>query len=484
MALLPHGSNYKLIPTSIFGLLNICHFAYTWIHQSSTTYPFPQILSRIPELCIIIIVVVVILLHIVTGLVTRTDIDMRRILPVNISLNEDFAIALFKLGTACLEKTSNLGLMNEMEPFIIQEGRLGSAAAASSSTRPPIVPSLTSGFGIPEVSTPDNSSSRRGIRLLGHQRGVLSVWIQFFKMISIFIIKKIRSLLPGYRLTSIPIRNNTMLDVNVDISSNNDSTAPMSEKHIISDEELYTLFKAGKLDDNLSNSDMDESNWEPDEETDTESDIFSEDLSDKLSDVSSSVYYDPSSTEFESVPSSMSRRFSDTHSADTGNRTFKREGKYGLSSFSSRIHGNLRSYSREDTVESDVDVDSLYQEVFNLNRDNREHDSPLQPISMEIHFPEINRVMTRSMRRSLLSEYSSHGIDMNGGHGGNEVLSLSELAVLRRRQRGDSLNENNSQILNQFTSNESTTRLLAKKLCVVCQSQERNIALRPCGYVC
>ncbi|ORX88742.1 hypothetical protein K493DRAFT_319251 [Basidiobolus meristosporus CBS 931.73] len=115
----PRGKKYRLIPTTVWGVTGLVHFIYAIWHRSFT-YPNIQILTRLPEVLVIVIIAMFALLHglvyIFTGGEGASEILSSVDLP---QLGEDYTLAVFRLGTACLEAVRKVGLRNEVESVYV-----------------------------------------------------------------------------------------------------------------------------------------------------------------------------------------------------------------------------------------------------------------------------------------------------------------------------------------------------------------------------
>ncbi|RUP50076.1 hypothetical protein BC936DRAFT_140428 [Jimgerdemannia flammicorona] len=116
----PRGYAYRLIPTTVFGLAGLLHFCYS-LWSFSSTYPSLQFLARLPELMVVCITIVSISIHLLAMKVGnfRRHMFEPHSLP---GLHEDYAIAIFKLGSACLEATRGVGYRNEVESIRVPAG--------------------------------------------------------------------------------------------------------------------------------------------------------------------------------------------------------------------------------------------------------------------------------------------------------------------------------------------------------------------------
>ncbi|CAD6976784.1 unnamed protein product, partial [Tilletia controversa] len=101
--------------TSIFGIALTIHHLH-WRYIGSPTDPL-HIMNRSPDAFLLAIILLTAFLHALTMAITEGTIDTSRLffnasnLP---SLTEDYNLALFKLGTACLESTRLSGLSREL----------------------------------------------------------------------------------------------------------------------------------------------------------------------------------------------------------------------------------------------------------------------------------------------------------------------------------------------------------------------------------
>ncbi|KAF8582297.1 hypothetical protein K439DRAFT_1635411 [Ramaria rubella] len=108
--------NQRLIPTAICGILTLLHFHYV-LFFSSTSYPLINYLPSLLESVLLAIILLTISLHLLTqllleGHVTRPLLGHARTLSPR--WDEDFAVALLRVGTASLDATSAAGLGNEV----------------------------------------------------------------------------------------------------------------------------------------------------------------------------------------------------------------------------------------------------------------------------------------------------------------------------------------------------------------------------------
>ncbi|CAG8553783.1 6315_t:CDS:2 [Paraglomus occultum] len=121
----PRGIQYRLIPTSFVGILGIVHYAYA-LRYRSDTYPLLQSIARFPELALIGIIIMCTILHGVAIVVTGGNVRRRffldaRTLP---TLNQDYTMALYQVGTACVEATRIDGFRNELNPVAVPMGTI------------------------------------------------------------------------------------------------------------------------------------------------------------------------------------------------------------------------------------------------------------------------------------------------------------------------------------------------------------------------
>jgi hypothetical protein len=109
---------YKLIPTTFFGILNIIHFIYCLIRKESG-YPALFMMARIPEMFVIGLIAFVHSLHKFSILLHNGNV---RSLPLRYRdwpLSDDFPTVLFNIGITCLKTTRSLGLLNDLGPIKI-----------------------------------------------------------------------------------------------------------------------------------------------------------------------------------------------------------------------------------------------------------------------------------------------------------------------------------------------------------------------------
>lgn len=108
----------RLIISSFFGISSLLHYA---LAANSGRYPFLEALSRTPEIALVLVVLLTVTLHAMTMLLLEGKIQPHRLLfsRSNLpSMDEDWSLALFKLGTACMESTRLTGLDREVQPLV------------------------------------------------------------------------------------------------------------------------------------------------------------------------------------------------------------------------------------------------------------------------------------------------------------------------------------------------------------------------------
>lgn len=108
----------RLVISSFFGIGSLLHYA---LAANSGRYPFLEALSRTPEIALVMIVLLTVTLHALTMLLLEGSIKLDRLVFSRSNLpcrDEDWSLALFKLGTACMESTRLTGLEREVEPLV------------------------------------------------------------------------------------------------------------------------------------------------------------------------------------------------------------------------------------------------------------------------------------------------------------------------------------------------------------------------------
>lgn len=111
----------RLVISGVFGVASLLHYAFA---AKTGRYPFLEALSRTPEIALVLIVALTVALHALTMLLLEGKIQTHRLLfsRSNLpSMDEDWSLALFKLGTACMESTRLTGLEREAEPLVAWE---------------------------------------------------------------------------------------------------------------------------------------------------------------------------------------------------------------------------------------------------------------------------------------------------------------------------------------------------------------------------
>ncbi|PWN47230.1 hypothetical protein IE53DRAFT_382280 [Violaceomyces palustris] len=112
----------RLPLTAFFGITSTIHYLWT---VRTGNYPFMQAFNRAPEIALICVILLTIFLHALTMILLEGKIEPSRLLFTRANLpsaSDDWSLALFKLGTACLESTRLTGLSREMAQINVYEG--------------------------------------------------------------------------------------------------------------------------------------------------------------------------------------------------------------------------------------------------------------------------------------------------------------------------------------------------------------------------
>lgn len=101
----------RLTLTSIFGLTSTIHYVAA-LRSGDRGFPFLQSFSRAPDVALIAVIFLTLSLHALTAIITETPLSFSRLIdPRSLPLpSDDYSLALFKLGTACLNSTRLSGL--------------------------------------------------------------------------------------------------------------------------------------------------------------------------------------------------------------------------------------------------------------------------------------------------------------------------------------------------------------------------------------
>ncbi|KAG0022678.1 hypothetical protein BGZ80_011490 [Entomortierella chlamydospora] len=124
LSLSSRGKNYRLIVTTFWAMLDLSHFAHA-IYYRTNTYPSLQMLSRLPEVVVLLMVCISMVLHALTYIVTGGNIRRQMFEPRAMpSMDEEYTLAVFKLGRACMEATRGVGFRNEVDSVILPFGTI------------------------------------------------------------------------------------------------------------------------------------------------------------------------------------------------------------------------------------------------------------------------------------------------------------------------------------------------------------------------
>lgn len=126
-------SNQRLIPSAIISLIGLTHFhAVLWFSKSS--YPLLNYMPCLFESLLLSFIILAVFLNALTQLVTEGSITRRLFGHHSVLLpkwDEDFSIALLRMGTASLETSSVSGFGNEvgsvsaLTPPMVDEAKAG-----------------------------------------------------------------------------------------------------------------------------------------------------------------------------------------------------------------------------------------------------------------------------------------------------------------------------------------------------------------------
>ncbi|KAF9581308.1 hypothetical protein BGW38_001725 [Lunasporangiospora selenospora] len=124
LSLSAQGRDYRLVVTTFWGLTDLSHFTYAAFYRS-TSYPFLQQLTHLPEVVVIFMVAISLCLHALTYVVTggsvRRPLFESRAMP---TLDEEYGLAVFKVGRACMEATRGIGFRNEVDAVVLPFGTI------------------------------------------------------------------------------------------------------------------------------------------------------------------------------------------------------------------------------------------------------------------------------------------------------------------------------------------------------------------------
>ncbi|KAG0213598.1 hypothetical protein BGX28_004015 [Mortierella sp. GBA30] len=124
LSLSSQGRNYRLIVTTFWGLLDLIHFAHA-VYFRSSTYPSLQLLTRLPEVVVLLMVCISMILHALTYIVTGGNVRRQMFEPRAMpTMDEEYGLAVFKVGRACMEATRGVGLRNEVDAVVVPFGTI------------------------------------------------------------------------------------------------------------------------------------------------------------------------------------------------------------------------------------------------------------------------------------------------------------------------------------------------------------------------
>ncbi|KAG0329776.1 hypothetical protein BGZ99_000512 [Dissophora globulifera] len=124
LSLSSRGKNYRLFVTTFWGVLDLTHFTHA-VYYRSSTYPSLQLLARLPEVVVILMVCISMTIHALTYIVTGGNVRRQMFEPRAMpTLDEEYGLAVFKLGRACMEATRGVGFRNEVDAVVVPIGTI------------------------------------------------------------------------------------------------------------------------------------------------------------------------------------------------------------------------------------------------------------------------------------------------------------------------------------------------------------------------
>lgn len=105
----------RLALTSFFGITSTIHFLLA-LRSGDKGYPFLQTFSRAPDVALMVVIALTVFLHALTAAITDTPLTFSRLIdPGSLPAStDDYSLALFKIGTACLSSTRLSGMDSDL----------------------------------------------------------------------------------------------------------------------------------------------------------------------------------------------------------------------------------------------------------------------------------------------------------------------------------------------------------------------------------
>jgi hypothetical protein len=158
----------RLIPTTICGLLNLIHFTYVYFF-SSAQYPIFNFVPSLLELMLVLVIVTTVTLHVATqlllvGQLVQPVLGHQSAWP---SRDEDYSVAILKVGIACLDATNVAGWGNEVAGVGFHEPALRDGASVT----------LTRS-GVAKVDTPSIMQNGKVVKLRGFAREIKTIHVE------------------------------------------------------------------------------------------------------------------------------------------------------------------------------------------------------------------------------------------------------------------------------------------------------------------
>ncbi|EIN07133.1 hypothetical protein PUNSTDRAFT_53525 [Punctularia strigosozonata HHB-11173 SS5] len=123
-------SHQRLLPTAFIAVLTLTHFFYlTLFSRAPSSYPMLSYVPALLESSLLVITFLTLGLNIITQILTKGKVEWtgsRGIFGegMRLSMDEDFAVAILRIGTGCLEASALAGLGNEVGGVVASRSAL------------------------------------------------------------------------------------------------------------------------------------------------------------------------------------------------------------------------------------------------------------------------------------------------------------------------------------------------------------------------
>ncbi|KAK9455884.1 hypothetical protein V1511DRAFT_498952 [Dipodascopsis uninucleata] len=114
--------NYRLIPSSLFGLTSLSYFAYCTFNGRAQYFPTVWVIGFAPHLAVLYVIIMCGTIYLLASLFAGGTANLQSsVRTINVSLSEDFYSCLLKIGVLVLTSAADATYMSEAPSLVIPD---------------------------------------------------------------------------------------------------------------------------------------------------------------------------------------------------------------------------------------------------------------------------------------------------------------------------------------------------------------------------